>query len=552
MSLPSLAEIPPPSIRLDIGPKEWEACLESWLTLCGLYLRSPAQQFSKASVSGSPLFRFLQSFYHEKARAESGDDTFASATALDLQRTCFLLVHRVLTGPSPRHELLSFDFLADLSHVHAPLRSLSKLMRDAWTLHSDMLRKSIESQKPTLLKVFDTPLEGTQSEWRRLAHLMRASPDAAAVFMTGSDFVDGLASQYDKSKTIEQHKLFVAIVYFGLLSLVKLETPNVSLLSDHLYSIKAQADGKPNVTTLLADLVLNTPLLAKLKRSASDLAVGRLLKLLDILGTYRSPSIAHSKKRSRQKLNKGKGKASGMNGEMHVHRMSLVTQVQDLFPDLGSGFVLRLLDEYNDDVEQVTAHLLDDSLPLHLQDMDRTEQAQVFDETQSINVAHLEPRSTPPPSEDILPERRNVFDDDELDRLEVDTTRLHIGKKEDPAIKAQPNKAAILAALAAFDSDDDERDDTYDVEDVGGTVDTAHPDGEPGTSAKVTQEENDTALFTAFKSSPQLSGHTFDIRGGQARQALKSETGMTDEAIEGWAIMLQRDPKRLRKNGREI
>jgi activating signal cointegrator complex subunit 2 len=37
------------------------------------------------------------------------------------------------------------------------------------------------------------------------------------------------------------------------------------------------------------------------------------------------------------------------------------------------------------------------------------------------------------------------------------------------------------------------------------------------------------------------------VRRGQARAALKAETGMTDEAIEGWAIMLQRDPKRLNR-----
>jgi hypothetical protein len=58
---------------------------------------------------------------------------------------------------------------------------------------------------------------------------------------------------------------------------------------------------------------------------------------------------------------------------VHIHRMSLISQVQDLFPDLGSGFVLKLLDEYNDDVEQVISHLLEDSLPAHLEKADRDE-----------------------------------------------------------------------------------------------------------------------------------------------------------------------------------
>ncbi len=36
-------------------------------------------------------------------------------------------------------------------------------------------------------------------------------------------------------------------------------------------------------------------------------------------------------------------------------------------------------------------------------------------------------------------------------------------------------------------------------------------------------------------------------RRSKARVALKSETGMTDEAVEGWALMLGRDPRRLRR-----
>jgi len=228
--------------------------------------------------------------------------------------------------------------------------------------------------------------------------------------------------------------------------------------------------------------------------------------------------------------------------------LSLVTQVQDLFPDLGSGFVLKLLDEYNDDVEHVTTHLLDDSLPPHLQLVDRKEQADVFDTSEQAKIEALAPQSTPP-LQPFIPERRNVFDDDEFDRLELDTRKLHLGKmdRNQNQTSDQPNKAAILSALAAFDSDDDERDDTYDVEDVGGTVDAAHPDGEPGPNARVTQEENEMALFTAYKSSPQLFGRTFDIRRGQARQALKAETGMSDEQIEGWAVVLQRDPRRLKR-----
>jgi activating signal cointegrator complex subunit 2 len=53
--------------------------------------------------------------------------------------------------------------------------------------------------------------------------------------------------------------------------------------------------------------------------------------------------------------------------------MSIISQIQDLFPDLGASFIVKCLDEYNDDIEQVTAHLLEDSLSPYLSEADRSE-----------------------------------------------------------------------------------------------------------------------------------------------------------------------------------
>jgi activating signal cointegrator complex subunit 2 len=166
-------------------------------------------------------------------------------------------------------------------------------------------------------------------------------------------------------------------------------------------------------------------------------------------------------------------------------------------------------------------------------------------------AADIAPRSTPP----LLPTRRNVFDDDEFDQLAMDTSRLHFGRKNpgktaDDILQDRttaPNKAAILSALAAFDSDDDERDDTYDIEDVGGTVDSATPGNNPEEANAETKDTNDEALFRAYKMTPNVFDRDAATRRGKPRAALKEETQMTDEAIEGWALMLSRDPRRLRR-----
>jgi activating signal cointegrator complex subunit 2 len=157
----------------------------------------------------------------------------------------------------------------------------------------------------------------------------------------------------------------------------------------------------------------------------------------------------------------------------------------------------------------------------------------------------LAPRSTPPQ----LPTRRNVFDDDEFDRLAIDTSKLSFGKKNpdktaDDVLRDKstaPNKAAILSALAALDPDDDERDDTYDAADVGGTVDAGSSGQDEAADA------NEELLFRAFQGHGGVFGRDAETRRSGARAKLRDETGMADEAIEGWALMLQRNPAQMKR-----
>ncbi len=163
----------------------------------------------------------------------------------------------------------------------------------------------------------------------------------------------------------------------------------------------------------------------------------------------------------------------------------------------------------------------------------------------------LAPRSTPP----LLPVRHNIFDDDDFDQLTVDTSRLHFGRRNpdktaDDILKdrsSAPQKSAILAALATFDSDDDERDDTYDIEDVGGTVDSATPANNPEEASADISGSAEEALFRAFKMNPSIFDRNAVTRRGKSRIALREEPGLTDEAIEGWALMLSRDDRRMRR-----
>jgi len=557
VNLPPFAPFPPANFRKDLVPEEWEACLEAWITLAEAYLRLSNESFSqRLSTDSSDLVNFPVSYLEQASKFPNDPTLIATEKAKILRKEVFLLIHRLLSRDNISKSLLHWTFLADLSSVFPRSKALQDLLTNLWKRKGAQIELSLQEVKTRLIKDLDSEhAEKSEEALRRLTPLLYASPNAGLHFVIGSDLLDGLATTYSKTSTSFQ-RVLVAFALLCLSSLCQGDRPNFSLLSDHLYSLKANAEvaQKSGQPSLLADIVTNTSLLSKIRDALTGPEASRAHKLEAALAPFKQPSIARAKRTTTRNTSKGKGKTKDefghdASGEVHVHRMSLISQIQDLFPDLGSGFIHKLLDDYNDNVEEVTAHLLDDSLPAHLQTADRSEQLPSPILIGSADWApHLAPRPTPPPS---LPKRRNIFDNDELDNLTVDASRLHIGRKNNDLTadtllqdrSSAPAKAAILSALAAFDSDDDERDDTYDVSDVGGTVDTTAS----GLVDEVDMDKNEEALYQAWKMDASVFGRDATTRRGKARAALKSETGMTDETIEGWGVMLARDPRRVRR-----
>ncbi|KAL2072344.1 hypothetical protein VTL71DRAFT_11687 [Oculimacula yallundae] len=557
-SIPKFVPFPEAAWRDHIVPEEWEACLDAWISLAGAHLASPASEFARTSAKDESLPTFLTSYATETAVSYDISSSPHVHKEKQLRKLSYLLSNRLLDSEHPPELVLSWEFLADLSKIYGQSNG-GKLATLVWTRYSTSLESSLASVKSFLIQELESGLKGdlaaVEVRLKRLDHLLHASPQTAAFFMAGSDFVDSLISCF-KIMNPPLRKAIVSTLYLCLIGLTEGEKPNFSSLVDQLYSLKAAADahkaGPTNVNdSLVAELVTVTPVLKQVQQriEASGTGSVRAQSILKSLAEFKKPTSGRPPRINKKKINKGKGVAVDVSEheQIHVHRMSLISQVQDLFPDLGSGFIVKLLDEYGDNVEEVIGHLLEDSLPPHLADADRSEEL----DSNHQHIPDMAPSSTPPQ----LPTRRNVFDDDEFDQLAVDTSRLHFGRRNpdktaDDVLQDRsnaPSKAAILSALAAFDSDDDERDDTYDVEDVGGTVDSATPGNNPEETNSDVRDAHDEALFRAYKSSPETFGRDAATRRGKARQTLKDETGMTDEAIEGWGLMLSRDPRQMRR-----
>lgn len=366
-------------------PDEWAACLDAWVALAESHLSLSDSQVASISVKDESVSVFLKSFM--RATAVGGASILGSSEpARTLLKDSYLLTSKLLHSAVPPSGLAQWDFLADLSKAYGRKRAsslLNSLPKPALTL----LDASLSGLKKFLIKNLDAGLGGdikaVEERLQRVNPLIHCSPHVASLFLAGSDFLDGLISCY-KIMNPPLRKVIITTTYLSLVGLIEGESPRFSVLTDQLYSLKAAADahkvGPTNVNdSLVAELVTVTPFLQQVehKLESSGTTTSRAKAVLKDLATFRKAGgMARPKRLIRRKVDKGKGRMDQAMAQqdIHVHRMSQITQVQDLFPELGSGFVSKVLDEYNDDPEQVIAHLLDDSLPPHLQSADRSEQ----------------------------------------------------------------------------------------------------------------------------------------------------------------------------------
>ncbi|KAK5657506.1 hypothetical protein OQA88_3078 [Cercophora sp. LCS_1] len=517
--LPSFALFPLADLRDQLSIDEWVGSLDAWLVLVDSHLTLSQTDFRNISVKDESLAAFLVLFVKEVAFNGAGI-LGKSPSAKKLLTNSFQLTCRLLESPSPPTGLAEWGFLADVGRVYGKKRTgalLGSLSKAAQT----QLDSSLADLKKTLIKDLDSGISGGKLRFieetlDRLNNLINASPSIAEFFLAGSDFMDGLITCY-KIMNPPLRKVILSTTYLSLVTLA--EGQKASALTDHLYSLKAAAtahkSGPLNANdSLVAELVTSTPLLSHLTARLTS-PTTRTTSIITDLSSFRKPQPSFP--RPKRAPRPSKGKAPETTADLHIHHATSIIQIQDLFPHLGTAYILHLLTHYTTP-ESVISHLLDNDLAPELASLDQTANIPLH--------KPLSPRPTPP-----LPT-------DDLD-LDIDVSRLHVGKAESTTALAPqpaPAKAAILSALLAFDSDDDERDDTYDAADVGGTVDAAG--GEDDTPLT---EGVEAILFKKWSVTPGLFARDAATRKNGERLKLRTETGMTDEQIEGWGIMVGRD-----------
>jgi activating signal cointegrator complex subunit 2 len=370
-------------------PEEWGACLDAWILLLEAHLSLSTLDFECMVAKDESITIFLLSYMSEVASSHDVASFGGSLSWKTLRKQCFSLSARLFHVENPPGDSLGWKFLSDFCKVYGKALA-TRIISSLWVRYQTVLERNLAIIKSSLIENLDSGINGSltnlEQDLKRLNHLTYCSPDTAVFLLSGSDFLDGLVSCY-KLMNPPLRKAIISTAYLSLLGLTEGSNPRFSLLIDLLYSLKTAAEshkaGPTNINdSLVAELVTVTPILEQFKGriEKNEISSSRANSVLSSLAAFRKAGHERPKRLVQRKIDKGKGPAfmyeeyaHGSTGEMHIHRISLITQVQDLFPDLGSKFIMKLLDEYNEDVEQVISHLLEDSLPAHLRDTNRRE-----------------------------------------------------------------------------------------------------------------------------------------------------------------------------------
>ncbi|GAA5906495.1 hypothetical protein JCM5296_003784 [Sporobolomyces johnsonii] len=261
------------------------------------------------------------------------------------------------------------------------------------------------------------------------------------------------------------------------------------------------------------------------------------------------------------------GGAGGLSPEKEAELASAISSLSDLFPALPPSFLRACLlhpsfsptpsSSTSESTERVVAALLEESLPADLR--------RLRDHPEEVEA----PETTAAREERVTVERRNVFDEDRTFSRGV----LIQGKgKEKERVRPNPTfsatsrqlddqlKASIIALAEAPSSDEDEGAegeaflDDFDAGPtlaVGGDGEDEHREGAAPAPPSAPSGAYDPAtallLESTYLSHPALFGRDAATRRSKERKALREKTRLGDEQIEGWAVMLGRDPKMLQK-----
>lgn len=385
MSLPSFAPFPPIDVLEQLLPDELEACLEAWILLSHGYLLLPQVTFSEKVAEEPFVTEFLVSYM--SANLQVDIKLLNAPKVRALRSNVFKLTHRTFMEfvaiPS---QLLEYTFLENLSvlygapNLHGHNSNLSDIVIKAWDVSNlNDAPPSFAKQRASLIHTLSTNKQDILTEldksFLRTACVLSVSYQYGQYLTVGSDFLDVLSGYFQSNARVQ--KGIVIVAHLCLTSLIHPKRPMFSTLIDHLYAMKSSPAGKSMLQTLCS----TTSLLRKLRHSLSGAEATRAQPLMDELSTFKIDVKGKGKttdRRVSKHRNARRFSSSDERSTQEIERITLVTQIKDLFPELDTQVINDLLHKNNGDMERVTAHILDGSLGAYAAQSEKTSTKYVF------------------------------------------------------------------------------------------------------------------------------------------------------------------------------
>ena len=264
---------------------------------------------------------------------------------------------------------------------------------------------------------------------------------------------------------------------------------------------------------LKTDLAIKTPLLTKIREYATYTVIPEESSIMNTLEKI----IAENTAEPKEPL-------------LDDQLRHTILEIKEMFPDLEETFIVRGLEQYDNSSEAFIAQYLEGNMT---------------DGKSSIEI----------PEKQKVIERKNVFDNDAFDRLEMDPNSVHIPQNNpskitfDDVFRDKISITAIKERIldTEFSDDDEELDDNYDQ--MGNNGIHMHDDvNEGGVTSKEdlpdqTLVHAEAKLFAVLKSRPEI----FKRGKSPQMQELSNDVGLSIEQIIGWKVTLERDPAKMKR-----
>ncbi|PVU96543.1 hypothetical protein BB561_001107 [Smittium simulii] len=232
--------------------------------------------------------------------------------------------------------------------------------------------------------------------------------------------------------------------------------------------------------------------------------------------------------------------------EISINKLSEdETRLVEIFPDYSSDFLLKMLEEKNNNFESCVTYILEN--PNLVEEYMNKEDCSVLESND--NVGTIEPINS------VLASRRNIFDNDEFDVFSgklIDKSRVHIkAHKHFDRQKTTVNESTLSDDYkkkimeAAKLLEDDEYDDTFDDEVHSYALDETVSDSEA--TLNKTKLGNIDADNTQAKNKPFNEPEKGSSNNSFIDSYLSKYLFSNPEQIEGWYSILNRNPKAKEK-----